>query len=125
MYASFWLALIPLLIAGLNVQRRRNVKVAVTNSQLTKLAPKHLLMNVIHFWIIVPALCLLSLLLSLGMTSLTNWQAVNKMTFIVLIFPLLWGLLAYWYLYSERRVVSTALIITATSVIGFSLFLSQ
>jgi hypothetical protein len=113
-YGFFGLAIIPLVLALININiRGKQMKIPERQTFRFQPVKNRWFNNLIIFIVAIPITLIFSLLTLLVVNNLTAYSEVNKLTLIVLGFPLLWSVIAYLYLYSQRK-----------KLIGSALFLS-
>jgi hypothetical protein len=118
-YSFFGLAIIPFVLACININIRDNRR-QITERQALRFQPikDTWFNNVINFTIAMPITLIFSLLTLLVLSSVTNYSEVNKLALIVLGFPLLWSLISYLYLYSQRKKLVGSVLTLATVILS-------
>lgn len=107
-YGLFGIALIPLSLVLVNTEirnkHRQNLNSANKRQNVNLSAiKKSLFKNVSHFIMVVPVSFVFSLLALLLTSGLSGLPEINRLAVIILGLPLLWALIAYLYLYSQRK----------------------
>lgn len=127
-YGLFGLAIIPLVIALLNIEIRnpkntsRNESSQRSSLSLNSLKSR-ILKNLSYFIIVVPVCLMFSLFTLLLVTGLTNSHEINRLTTIVVGLPFMWALIAYLYLYSQRKKMFGSALTLATVILSAITFI--
>lgn len=96
-------AFIPIIISALNMEIRPQTKDRSSTRQRLSIDKKRYYQNIAIFFILIPISFTLSLLFTLQISSLLPWSTINKLTLIVLGFPILWSVIIYLILYAKRK----------------------
>ncbi|MBL4672149.1 MAG: hypothetical protein JKX81_07795 [Arenicella sp.] len=121
-YGFFGLAIIPLVLALININIRDKQR-KITERRTFRFQPikNRWSNNVIIFIVAIPIALIFSLLSLLVVSNVTGYSEVNKLTLIVLGFPLLWSVIAYLYLYSQqKKMIGSALFLGAIILSGIT-----
>lgn len=102
-YSLFGFSGIPFCIASLNVDNRNTNRTAAKQTQQISLRFRKTALNILNFLVIIPVCFIFSLLSTLLISQTLAWQTVNQLALVVVIFPLVWAVSVYAYLYSETR----------------------
>jgi Mn2+/Fe2+ NRAMP family transporter len=103
-YGLVGLAIIPLGIAFINVDiRKSHIQIRERRSFNFYSIKNSALKNLAKFIIVIPVSLVFSLLALLLISGSTNYSEVNQLALVVLGFPFTWALVAYVYLYSQRK----------------------
>jgi len=124
-YGLCGISFVAIGFSALNHQRRISNNKAAHPLETVTIEPLRAAANFLHFIVAFPLAGTLALLVSLQISQLLYWPAVNQLALVVIVFPSVWAAISYLYLFSIHRAYAAMLITASISLFSTTLLLTR